>query len=384
MLSPVGCAARLVLAALACLSLVASSAAFLQVHDAKHWFAFGDSWTADGFNATRGFDAARQPLRTMSGGKTWLDEITMSSTFPNLKSAHYNFALSGATASPDVLAVGYPNVSFSDQVGWFLGNFTDQKRADKREWEGSSSIFSVFFGINDVNVHTGWGYPIVDVLEPTFEAYDQSISRLYEAGARNFLLMNVPFFDRSPVSELVLAADPSRLPLNDSIRAWNERLAEYAAEMPGKYPEARVELYDVATWLDETLDRVEASGGLVADTWCAAYEPVSWQTWPDVPNDYEDSSCPVPLKQYAFIDGSHPTWSLQRLLAFDIVRTLSTAQHSHNFRRRSGHLLPVLEGKRHLVAVGRRALHVHRTGRTRGGKTMRMRERSVPKGILFG
>ena len=114
--------------------------------------------------------------------------------------------------------------------------------------------------------------------------------------ARNFLLLNVPYFDRSPVSELLMAAHPSRLPMNDSIRVWNERLAEYAAEMPGKYPEAHVELYDVASWLDETLAKVEASGALVADTWCAAYEPVSWQVWPDVPEDYSDSSCPVPVR----------------------------------------------------------------------------------------
>jgi len=93
-----------------------------------------------------------------------------------------------------------------------------------------------------------------------------------------------------------MAAHPSRLPMNDSIRVWNERLAEYAAEMPGKYPEAHVELYDVASWLDETLAKVEASGALVADTWCAAYEPVSWQVWPDVPEDYSDSSCPAPVR----------------------------------------------------------------------------------------
>jgi len=101
-------------------------------------------------------------------------------------------------------------VSFPDQVGWFLGNVTESKRADKPEWEGSSSIFSassslspssptrprltksapagVFFGINDINLQTAWGYPIVDVLEPTFEAYDQSISRLYDAGGASPLL----------------------------------------------------------------------------------------------------------------------------------------------------------------------------------------------------
>ncbi|GAA5842808.1 hypothetical protein JCM9279_003990 [Rhodotorula babjevae] len=384
MSSHAGRAARLAVVALACLSLVSSSTAFLQIHDAKHWFAFGDSWTADGFNASRGLDAAQQPLRTSAGGKTWVDEITFSSTFPDLKSAHYNFALGGASAWPEVRVEGFPNVSFPDQVGWFLGNITDSKRADKPEWEGSSSIFSVFFGINDINLQTAWGYPIVDVLEPTFEAYDQSISRLYNAGARNFLLLNVPFFDRSPVSELLMAADPDRIPMNDSIRVWNERLAEYAAEMPGKYPEAHVELYDVATWLDETLAKVEASGALVADTWCTAYEPVSWQVWPDVPEDYADSTCPVPLKQYAWIDGSHPSWSIHRLLAFDIVRTLSTAEHHHNFRRRSGHLLPILEGRRHVAGAGHGGRHVHRWGKTRGGKTMRMRERVVPRGMLFG
>lgn len=39
--------------------------------------------------------------------------------------------------------------------------------------------------------------------------------------------------------------------MNESIRAWNARLAQYAAELPGRYPGAEVELYDTATWLDE-------------------------------------------------------------------------------------------------------------------------------------
>ncbi|GAA5908542.1 hypothetical protein JCM8208_002659 [Rhodotorula glutinis] len=338
MLSRTGSPARLAVAILAGLSLVASSTAFLQIHDAEHWFAFGDSWTADGFNASKGLDAAQQPLRTSAGGKTWFDEITFSSTFPQLESAHYNFALGGSSASPDVRVEGFPNVSFPDQVGWFLANITDPTRADKPAWSGNSSIFSALFGINDIYMQTAWGYPIEDVLEPTFAMYDQSISRLYDAGARNFLLLNVPYFDRSPVSELLTLTFPERRRMNASIKAWNDRLAEYAAVLPTKYPEAQVELFDLASWLDDTLDRIEATGTLVTDTWCPAYEPVSWQVWPDVPEDYADAACDLPLKQYAWIDGSHPSWPIHRLLAFEIVRTLSTEEHGHHFRRRSGHL----------------------------------------------
>ncbi|TNY20331.1 hypothetical protein DMC30DRAFT_262591 [Rhodotorula diobovata] len=173
--------------------------------------------------------------------------------------------------------------------------------------------------------------------------------------------------------------------MNESIRAWNARLAQYAAELPGRYPGAEVELYDTATWLDETLDRIEASGALITDSWCEAYQPVSWRLWPDVPEDYADPACPAPLKQYAWIDGSHPSWPLHRLLAFDVVRKLSTPAHGHTFRRRAGHLGPVLEGRsgaRHGAARGwwarRGGVHGGRGRGRRGGG------RKVPKGRLFG
>ncbi|BGP43736.1 hypothetical protein JCM10449v2_007782 [Rhodotorula kratochvilovae] len=364
-------------------SLVSSAAAFLQIQDTKHWFAFGDSWTADGFNATAGFDVTKQPLKTSAGGKTWLDEITFSPTFPQLNAAHYNFAVGGSTVWPEMRTAGFPNVSFPDQVGWFVKNVTEGSSADKPKWESSSSLFSVFFGINDINLQNYQASPIDKVLNATFKAYDESISRLYAHGARNFLLLNVPNFDRAPVSELLSTAAQGLLPaVNASIATWNARLAAYAAEMPSKYPGAEVEVYDIASWLDETLDKIEASNTLISDDWCESYRAVSSSYLPDVPPDLALPDCPAPLKQYVWIDGSHPSWTIHRLLAYDIVRALSSTAHHSSFTRRATHLSPILAHPRlgHAASARRPG---HGRGQARAAR-VRLQGREVPSGPLFG
>ncbi|GAA6051583.1 hypothetical protein JCM3770_003483 [Rhodotorula araucariae] len=363
-------------------SLVSSAAALLQIQDTKHWFAFGDSWTADGFNATQGFDATQQSLRTSAGGKTWLDEITFSSTFPQLNAAHYNFAVGGSTVWPEARAAGFPNVSFPDQIGWFVKNVSEGAE-DKPEWQSDSSLFSVFFGINDINLQNFQGSSIDEVLDATFEAYDQSMSTLYSHGARNFLLLNVPYFNRAPLSELLATAVPGLLPpVNASIAMWNKRLEDYAGELPNKYPGAEVEVYDIASWLDETLDKIEATNTLIYDDWCDAYRVVSHSYLPDVPEDLNVPSCRAPLKQYVWIDGSHPSWTIHRLLAYDIVRALSSSVHHSSFIRRSAHLSPILAHRR-LQGHGTRLVG-HGRGQARLTRTT-VKGRSVPQGLpLYG
>ncbi|GJN94055.1 hypothetical protein Rhopal_007119-T1 [Rhodotorula paludigena] len=346
------------------------------LQDTKHWFAFGDSWTANGFKAQAGYDPTKQPLRTSAGGKTWLNEISYSETFPNLRNTVYDFAVGGATVYPETRAAGLPNVSFPDEVDRFENGFIKSTNPDKPTWDSSTTLFSVAFGINDVNVPWYSGRKVEAVLDETFQVFDEQIARLYRLGARNFLIFDVPYYDKAPLVQILYDTYRALPRLDGSINAWNDRLRPYVAGIPLRYPGASVELYSINQWLDEALESIEASGSMIANTWCGEYVPISKDYPPDVPEDFSLPTCPAPLRQYVWIDGTHPTWPIHRLLAHDVVKTIASTEHHSSFSRRSNDLAPSAPLPRHLLKSG--------SGRRTGAEMRRFRARALARPIVLG
>jgi hypothetical protein len=84
------------------------------------------------------------------------------------------------------------NISLSTDVDSFATN--------PKDWNPSHTLFTIFLGVNDLAMHYGRspdpatpGCPLPEV----FEIYLQRLQELYAIGARNFMLMTVPPFDRS-------------------------------------------------------------------------------------------------------------------------------------------------------------------------------------------
>ncbi|KAI4119894.1 MAG: hypothetical protein LQ345_000152 [Seirophora villosa] len=151
-------------------------------------FTFGDSFTSTSFNINGPQPSPENPLgnppypgATSANGPNYVDFLT--TTYNRSFIRTFNLGYGGATINPSLVGSPYGLIvqSFRQQVQEeFLPTYATNSGV---EWSGSNSLFTVFFGIND----------------------------LYAAGARNFLFMNVPPIDRSPGTLARDAATQARM-----------------------------------------------------------------------------------------------------------------------------------------------------------------------------
>ncbi|RMZ07591.1 hypothetical protein D0860_05021 [Hortaea werneckii] len=110
----------------------------------------------------------------------------------------YDFAHSGAIVNSSLISP-YQSVNntFTAQAdNQFLAYLTGEDRIVN--WHSSDSLFTVFFGINDIDralgVLTDWDerLPLIQ------DSYWAHVEKLYNAGARNFAFLNLPTYWLSP------------------------------------------------------------------------------------------------------------------------------------------------------------------------------------------
>ncbi|KAK4686903.1 hypothetical protein P7C73_g3218, partial [Tremellales sp. Uapishka_1] len=78
-----------------------------------------------------------------------------------------------------------------DQVDDFEDLFTPMPGPSSVDWHGSDTVFFVFFGINDIREEIG-RLDITDTCDQLVKAIIRNYRRLYQLGARTFLVMNLP------------------------------------------------------------------------------------------------------------------------------------------------------------------------------------------------
>ncbi|KAK4048661.1 hypothetical protein OIV83_004631 [Microbotryomycetes sp. JL201] len=281
----------------------------LQADEIKTLFAFGDSYTSIGDGRDGGMNMDRRD-RGSSGGKLWLQYVADSIKVSNQT---YDFAIRGSTIKPNFFQ-GHPGEpfkpSFEDEVDTFERYFVKDEEYSAR-WNGTSSLFAVMYGINDIvsSIRTNVDYnTIVDEL---IIRYRDQVLRLYNFGARNFLLMPIAPFERTPE-----ALNPD---LHDKFKArvtlWNEKYSNMVATLPEKVPEANVVDWDFHAAFSMVLDHFEEFGFRDNRGFCGAYDRLKG-------SDHEDATdkhCPYALAEYVWKDAAHPTWPVHKILAESIV-----------------------------------------------------------------
>lgn len=80
-------------------------------------------------------------------------------------------------------------LSFIDQVKQFSDSIA--AKPDYAPWTGGNSLFGVWMGVNDVG-NTWWKEDYGELLERIMDSYFGRLQVLYDAGARNFVLLGVP------------------------------------------------------------------------------------------------------------------------------------------------------------------------------------------------
>jgi phospholipase/lecithinase/hemolysin len=165
------------------------------------WFSFGDSYTQTGFNPSGTLPNVGNPLgnpaypgNTAVGGTDWIDSMTV--TYNRSLVFTYNYAVGGATIDAN-LVKPYGGVTMTDQVNQFLSGAG--KKPASTPWTSSNALFSIWIGINDIGATFGSGGDRAAFSDKLLSAEFALVEKLYSAGARNFLFINVPAVDRSPM-----------------------------------------------------------------------------------------------------------------------------------------------------------------------------------------
>lgn len=252
----------------------------------KHAFVFGNSYTQTGFNFTQEpypqpgnpFGNPSYPGYTSSNGPNWIDYLTVK--YNSSEFLTYNLAYGGATVD-SALVKPYADtvLSIKQQVlDEFVPGYTGASPSapGAPEWAGEDTLFAVWIGVNDVGNSYYNGEDATNALyAKIFDVYSGLVDTMYEAGGRNFVFLNVPPVDRSPLiteSGVEGAAEQEKA----AIGVWNGKIEDMAASLKGNHSEVNVWTVDTNTVFGKVLDdpsSFEQTSGYTNTTgYCEAYE----------------------------------------------------------------------------------------------------------------
>ncbi|KAJ3748325.1 hypothetical protein DFH05DRAFT_1588150, partial [Lentinula detonsa] len=225
----------------------------------------GDSYTQTGFVTNDTLPAPGNPLGnpvypgyTATGGANWLDFD--ATTYNNSLVLTYNYAYGGATIDSSLVAPFEPTVlSVTDQVNEFLD--TAASKPASTPWTSANSLFSIWIGINDL----GNSYYLSDnrtsfdttLLNAEF-ALVQKLVSYCDVGARNFLFLNVPPTDRSPL--MLSQSTEAQAMLKANIIDFNSQLVEFIDDFKASNEGVTTFLWDANTAFTTILNDPTAYG----------------------------------------------------------------------------------------------------------------------------
>ncbi|CAE6350880.1 unnamed protein product [Rhizoctonia solani] len=199
----------------------------------RYFFAFGDSYTAVGFNSWASVPTDANPLgvsypgSTTAGGANWVGYLTTQ--YNQSKFWSFDYAVSGNEVS------GVSNQVNED----FLSSQGAGNKPSYAPWTATNTLFSTFIGINDLNR----GAPVAATISRIFSLQET----LYNTGARNFLFVNVPPTNRCPFSN-------NNATLASLVTSWNTQLKASVEAFKAKHSDVAVFYYDSWSLYTKLLD----------------------------------------------------------------------------------------------------------------------------------
>ncbi|KAF4598901.1 hypothetical protein EYR38_007313 [Pleurotus pulmonarius] len=256
-------------------SSTTSSSAVPQPTGTNYWFSFGDSYTQTGFDPYGTLPYAENPIGnpafpgwTSTGGVNWVGAGT--TTFNKSQILTYNYAYGGATIDSNLVTPYQPTViSLTEQVDQYLA--TAGTKPPSTPWTSSNSLFSIWIGINDIG-NSFWLEDRDAFSDTLLNAEFALVQKLVgdarsDTGARNFLFVNVPPVDRSP---MMLAADQwSQDTERVVIETFNAKLAAQAAAFKASHPGVETYIWDSHATFTRILDSPTTYGFVDATTFGA-------------------------------------------------------------------------------------------------------------------
>lgn len=236
----------------------------------------------------------------LTNGSTWVEQLAQAlrvtasanAAFANQGSSAMNYAVAGARARED----GSLNINLPTQVGAFL--------QDVGGIAPSDALYVIEMGSNDVRdalTAIGSGGNPLPIIGGAIQAIGDAITALYAAGARHFLVLNVPPIAVTPAIRIANSVAPgTALAVGQLTQVFNAQLASMLAAKAA-LPGITIVPFDVYSLIL----------GVVADPQAYALSNVTDACLtPFVP----PFTCQNP-NDYLFWDGIHPTTIVHGILA---------------------------------------------------------------------
>ncbi|KAI0355238.1 hypothetical protein OH77DRAFT_1496363 [Trametes cingulata] len=266
----------------------------------EHLVVFGASYCDVGYNAKAPHPTPEKPLGVDFPGQTWCghpDETNKSFIFEPNWVGHLVELVREQRNGSTVLVYDY--ALGGDRVDGVKRQIHEDflpslaPKPDWAPWTSSDTLFITWIGINDC----GYMADCPEWLELTDESVSQLFilfEQVYDAGGRNFCFIDVPPTQNFPSTH----PGPCKCTLRETIHAWNDSLREAAETFHAKHPDTTVVIWSAWKLFTE----------LLAD-------PVSFGFGPEEAAKEEGQ---------IFEDGLHPTTSVHRLIARNLLEFLSS------------------------------------------------------------
>ncbi|GAA5993450.1 hypothetical protein JCM10908_002195 [Rhodotorula pacifica] len=283
-------------------------------------FAFGDSYSATGYDPDKGVDKIPGIGKTTSGGYNWLQFL--ASTDLTQPVALYDFAYTGAVINSSIIYNSTASVTppdFVQQVATWTKYFAipggSAVKKGQVKWKPNRALFAIWFGINDVGLETLLLENPVDMIPRIFGTMSVLIHDLYTNGARNFLFLTVPPTQRTPTLKSMTTINSTDY--TSALDLFDEALTSFTTTIPLAYSATQVTLFDTLPVFNDILDAPASHGFMDSTSYCPAYSATSLN-----PNIFLPQ-CGWPLAEYVWYDGSHPTWRVHEILAGKVAQTMA-------------------------------------------------------------
>lgn len=279
---------------------------------------FGDSLVDTGnvFNSTEFPDSPPYFEGRFSNDKIWVDTLTESLDLNPVLSSELgttiptdgvNFAIGGATTGSDNIT-GDNSSGLQQQIEAFTdltAFFPADADALNVIWAGSNDYF---LGLSNPET-------LIEVPEQATDNLSGAVESLYEVGARNFLVVNVPDLGETPsLNELEVLLPGVSNQIDNLIGVHNSLLEQKLGNLNTSLPGIEITTLDANSLLQDILAEPNQFGFTETENSCLLNSQL-------IPSVSFDGICDNP-DEFVFWDEIHPTSATHQVVAEVAINTL--------------------------------------------------------------
>lgn len=221
----------------------------------------------------------------------------------------YNYAHGGSTVTTSQVL----RPSLAEQVSTYISSFSSPSSIS------ASDLHVLWGGANDLYSDTTESR--ASLVAATIHSM---VNSLYQAGARQFLVMNVPSLAATPIVQADASIDKTQL--NQVVDFYNSQLATEMASASASLPGAKIFEFDAAAFLQQMLNDPTTLGLSNVTDAAAPFDAASFPGLATAP-----PPAGVDPDAYLFYDGLHPTAAAHRLFGNRVADQLLSVPEPTGF-----------------------------------------------------